>query len=72
MQNHAASANWQSEKLESSKSLTLKWVNENVVDVFRGRGWENWSRFEKVGNHFKMISGAPLTTQEYLQLKNGR
>lgn len=58
-------------KKETSKeSLTLKWVNSNVVDVFRGNGWENWTRFRKVGSHFEMIAGTPLTTAEYQELKN--
>lgn len=71
MQNPVVSVSSQSEKDTSRKSITLKWVNDTIVDVFRGTGWDNWSRFEKRGNHFKMLSGQPLTTQEYLELKNG-
>ena len=56
----------------SIKSLTLKWINPQLVDVFRGEGWENWSRFQKKGNHYEMVSGQPLSNQEYVELKNGR
>lgn len=71
MLSHALSAISQSESGTSRKSITLKWVNDTIVDVFRGVGWDNWSRFEKRGNHYKMLCGQPLTTQEYLELKNG-
>lgn len=60
-----------SEKKEESRSFTLKWLDDRRVDVFRGTGWDNWSRFEKRGNHYKLVSGAPLTPEEYAQLKNG-
>lgn len=70
MQNPVQSVNSPSAKDMSPKSFTLKWVDDKVVDVFRGTGWENWSRFEKRGNHFKMVAGQPLTNQEYLELKN--
>jgi hypothetical protein len=70
MLNPVLSARSLSENEMSPASITLKWVNENTVDVFRGHGWENWSRFQKTGNHFKMIAGQPLTTPEYLELKN--
>lgn len=69
MQNHALFVSSQSKKDTSTKSITLKWVNDKIVDVFRGQGWDNWSRFERRGNHFKMLDGQPLTTQEYLELK---
>jgi hypothetical protein len=51
--------------------LVIKPVTNNVVDVFRGIGWDNWSRFQKKGNHFELIGGAPLATHEYQELKNG-
>lgn len=72
MQNPVQSAASQSVKEKSAKLLTLKWVTPYLVDVFRGEGWENWSRFQKKGNHFEMLSGQPLTNQEYLELKNAR
>lgn len=55
---------------ESKKSLTLKWVNSSIVDVFRGNGWENWTRFRRVGSHYEMVDGQPLTTVEYAELKH--
>lgn len=72
MLNPAQSATSPSKSEESEKSITLKWVNDSVVDVFSGMGWENWTRFQKQGSHFKMLAGQPLTTKEYLELKNGR
>lgn len=70
MQLHALSVPSQSKSEESTKSLTLKWVNSTVVDVFRGNGWENWTRFRRVGSHYEMVAGQPLTTSEYVELKN--
>ena len=70
MQHPAPSVNSQSKSEESLESFTLKWVNDTVVDVFRGQGWENWSRFERKGNHFKMLAGQPLTSPEYTPLKD--
>lgn len=69
MQGRVQSVISQSKSDTSPKSITLKWVNDRIVDVFRGTGWDNWSRFERRGNHFKMVDGQPLTTQEYLELK---
>lgn len=71
MQNPAQYAASQSVSDASKESLTLKWINGTIVDVFRGNGWDNWSRFQRKGNHFEMLDGQPLTNQEYAQLKNG-
>lgn len=70
-QSHAPSAPSPSKKEASNTSLTLRWLNASIVDVFRGQGWDNWSRFRKIGSHYEMIAGQPLTTQEYQALKNG-
>lgn len=68
MQNPATSANSQSTSEKSNESITLKWVNNEVVDVFRGNGWESWSRFLRKGNHFSLVAGTPLTNNEYKKL----
>lgn len=43
-------------------------VSKNVVDVFTGKGWENWTRFERQGKHLKMVGGQPVSEAEYKEL----
>jgi hypothetical protein len=70
MQNHAQSVNSQqlTDTSNASSTLEVRYVDNKILDVFRGNGWENWSRFEKRGNHYKLIAGEPLSTQEYNEL----
>lgn len=46
--------------------------NSNVIDVFTGKGWTNWSRFEvsmQQGKfRLKLIKGVPMIREEFRQL----
>lgn len=50
----------------------LRPVADNVVDVFLGEGWENWTRFEikrmKGKVFLKKLNGKPLKEQEFKDL----
>ena len=50
--------------------MIFKFLSKNVVDVFTGNGWDNWSRFQKTAKGPKLVSGAGVTQQEYQEVKN--
>lgn len=50
--------------------MIFKFLNKNVVDVFTGDGWSNWSRFQKTAKGPKLVSGAGVTQPEYQEVKN--
>jgi hypothetical protein len=43
-------------------------VTQTVVDVFVGKGWDNWTRFEKSGRILKKLAGQSVTDAEYSKL----
>ena len=48
------------------------YVNPDVVDVFTGKGWENWSRFElkrmKGRVYPQKVGGKSLTQDQFKEL----
>lgn len=52
--------------------MELKRVGENMLDVFTGKGWTQWSRFEVSFNHnrlnLKLIKGSPMSKADFRQL----
>jgi len=36
-----------------------------IFDVFKGTEWENHTRFQRVGQILKLVSGQPVTADEY-------
>lgn len=36
------------------------YIYPNLVDVFSGDGWENWSRWRCIKNHWIQIKGTPI------------
>ena len=53
-------------------NFLIKKVNDNVIDVFCDKGWNNWSRFEveKKGSRMmlKLVKGLPMTQENFKQL----
>jgi hypothetical protein len=49
--------------------MIYKHVFKNTVDVFTGKGWENWSRFQLQGKQLKLIKGQPLSKEDYTKLR---
>lgn len=49
--------------------MLIKQVSKNVVDVFVGVGWKQWTRFEIRGRLFKKIGGFPLSHDDLTQWK---
>ena len=49
--------------------MIIKYLTEDVVDVFTGNGWDNWSRFKLGMNTPKKVAGNNLTEKEYADLK---
>lgn len=43
-------------------------VTQTTVDVFTGKGWDNWTRFETNGRSLKMVAGTRVTKDEYSKL----
>jgi len=47
-------------------------LNENVVDVFTGKGWDNWTRFEikfiKGKVYPKKIGGQAMESRDFQTL----
>lgn len=39
------------------------------IDVFTGKGWENWSRFENTGKGLKLVSGSPVSEEAFKLVK---
>jgi hypothetical protein len=37
----------------------------NGVDVFTGKGWDQWTRFETKGGYPKLIAGVALSDKQY-------
>jgi hypothetical protein len=46
-------------------TMLIKRVNKQLFDVFRGNGWENWSRFRKEKNRVLLVTGDVVTKEEY-------
>ena len=49
-------------------TFEIKHVSNGIVDVFTGRGWKNWSRFQIEGNKLVLKKGSPVDKQVYKQL----
>lgn len=49
-----------------------KQVNDTTIDVFTGKGWSNWTRFEVSHKHnklfLKMVKGTPMSKEDFHQL----
>lgn len=58
-----------SKQVQSDNILVIKGEIPNVVDVFVGKGWERWTRFQVVKGHPKMLAGQPLTSEDYDELR---
>jgi hypothetical protein len=50
--------------------MIIKQVRKNLIDVFIGNGWEQWSRFEKTAKGPKLVAGAGVTNDEYQKVKH--
>lgn len=50
-------------KLEGD--LVVLPIDKNTVDVFVGNGWENWTRLQRDGSAFKILSGAGLNREQF-------
>jgi hypothetical protein len=52
--------------------MLVKKVNEKTLDVFVGKGWTGWSRFEAAFNHGKLllrlVKGSPMRKEDFKQL----
>lgn len=48
--------------------MLIKFCGKNLFDVFCGKGWDNWTRFEVVANNnrrlLKFVSGASVPEEE--------
>jgi len=55
-----------------SSDLEVKFIDRNHCDVFFGKGWENWTRFEIKrikGKVFPIkLQGAPLPSETFKEL----
>ncbi len=41
--------------------MKIIYIYKNLIDVFTGEGWDNWSRWEKSKSGFlKQIGGKPV------------
>ena len=45
--------------------MLIKRVNKQLFDVFRGNGWENWSRFRREKSRVLLVTGDVVTKEEY-------
>lgn len=44
-------------------------VSKFTFDVFTGTGFENWTRFQAVKGHLKMVGGNSVSDSEYKTIK---
>jgi len=42
--------------------------DKNLVDVFTGHGWENWSLFQNTGTYLKLVAGTGVSEEDYAKL----
>jgi hypothetical protein len=53
--------------------MLIKPLNKNIVDVFLGKGWNNWGRFllrfTPQGKQIKQIKGIPFTKAELEEIE---
>jgi hypothetical protein len=54
--------------MSTTHDFEVRQVTAYVFDVFRGDGWENWSRFQRQGNSLKLIGGSAVTQEEFRKL----
>lgn len=68
MQNHAQSVKVSSTNGEF-QSFThepeLRFLDNRTVDVFFGKGWGKWSRFQKQGRVLKLVKGENISHEQY-------
>lgn len=50
--------------------MLVKKLNASVLDVFVGVGWEHWSRFKLENRQLKLVSGKPLSKDQYNELRH--
>ena len=43
-------------------------VDAKFIDVFTGKGWDNYSRFEHMGKYLKLVKGVGVSDEEYKEL----
>lgn len=52
--------------------MIQKQVNDTTIDVFTGKGWDNWTRFEVSHKHgrlfLKMVKGTPMSKEDFKKL----
>ena len=52
--------------------IVVKQASDTVVDVFTGKGWSNWTRFEvqhKQGKlHLRLVKGSPMSKEDFHNL----
>ena len=66
MQNHATYVDQPFTKMESDTTTPeFRFLDNRTVDVFFGKGWDHWSRFEKRGKNLVHVAGARITYQQY-------
>ncbi len=56
-------------KAQMTGNVWFKPRNKWIVDVFTGEGWENYSCFRIFRGEPKLISGTPVTDDEYKEIK---
>jgi hypothetical protein len=49
-------------------SFEIRYVGKGLVDVFTGKGWNNWSRFELKDRKIVLVKGQPVSKEVYKQL----
>jgi hypothetical protein len=52
------------------KDLQILRVNRQMVDVFSGMGWENWSRFEKTEKGIRLVKGTSVSPEHFKIIKH--
>lgn len=52
--------------------MIVKKLNDKTIDVFVGKGWNNWSRFnieyQKGRMLLKLIKGSPMRNEDFKEL----
>lgn len=64
-------------KVGQKKSIKPHYVDDVVVlpitrglDVFTGKGWDQWSRFDTSGGFPKLVKGMIVSEQAYSKIHN--
>ena len=64
-------------KLPEKKPMKARYVDDVVMlplpkglDVFTGKGWEQWSRFDCANGYPKLVAGKIISEQAYSKVHN--